>query len=315
MQKNSISSAKLAARITKAASKQTFYTIRALVDRDLIPDAYRAYGYFRWVDDTLDQDGLPQAQRTAFVERQIALLDRCYGGESPGDVCAEERMLVDLIQDHPAVDNGLHAYLQDMMAVMLFDTQRRGRLISQRELDEYTLWLASAVTEALHYFIGQRCYSPVNDIRYRSATAAHIVHMLRDTFEDIATGYYNAPREFLEAHGLSPQDVGSDAYREWVRGRVRLAREHIEAGKDYLTQVENLRCRLAGYAYIARFEGVLDSIEGEGYRLRADYPERKGLAAGLKMAWLTLWGALRPHCCMGMPRTPRGQIEPSIGEP
>ncbi len=42
----------LAASITKAASRQTFYTVRLLADRDLLDDAYRAYAYFRWVDDT-----------------------------------------------------------------------------------------------------------------------------------------------------------------------------------------------------------------------------------------------------------------------
>ena len=46
----------LAATITKAASKQTYYTIRLFVDRGRVEDAYRAYGYFRWVDDVLDAD-------------------------------------------------------------------------------------------------------------------------------------------------------------------------------------------------------------------------------------------------------------------
>ena len=45
---------KIAPAITKAASKQTYYTIRFLVDHDRVEDAYRAYAYFRWVDDTLD---------------------------------------------------------------------------------------------------------------------------------------------------------------------------------------------------------------------------------------------------------------------
>ena len=43
-----------ASSITKAASKQTYYTIRFLVDRERVDDAYRAYAYFRWVDDVLD---------------------------------------------------------------------------------------------------------------------------------------------------------------------------------------------------------------------------------------------------------------------
>ena len=46
----------LAASITKAASQQTYYTIRFLADRELVPDAYRAYAYFRWVDDALDAE-------------------------------------------------------------------------------------------------------------------------------------------------------------------------------------------------------------------------------------------------------------------
>ena len=44
----------LASVITKAASRQTYYTIRLLVDRPLVDDAFRAYAYFRWVDDVLD---------------------------------------------------------------------------------------------------------------------------------------------------------------------------------------------------------------------------------------------------------------------
>lgn len=33
---------------------------------------------------------------------------------------------------------------------MGFDAKRHGRLISQVELNEYTRWLATAVTEAMH---------------------------------------------------------------------------------------------------------------------------------------------------------------------
>ena len=55
MDKRLESNHNLAAGITKSASKQTYYTIRFFVDRDLVNDAYRAYAYFRWVDDVLDE--------------------------------------------------------------------------------------------------------------------------------------------------------------------------------------------------------------------------------------------------------------------
>ncbi len=49
--------------ITRSASKQTYYTIGFLVDRERVADAYRAYAYFRWVDDTLDE-GFVSADET-----------------------------------------------------------------------------------------------------------------------------------------------------------------------------------------------------------------------------------------------------------
>jgi len=283
----------LAPSITRAASKQTYYTIRFLVDRERIADAYRAYAYFRWVDDTLDAEAgsrpvlsageasapseIEASERSAFVNRQKSLLEGCYCGESPHDVNPEENMLVELIRSDVEKNSGLQSYLRNMMAVMAFDAGRRGRVISHAELNEYTRWLASAVTEAMHYFIGHGCYSPHNEARYMAVTAAHITHMLRDTFDDIQAGYYNIPREVLEANRISAQDWQGDAYRAWVRSRVGLARAYFKAGREYLKQVENPRCRLAGFAYVARFEGVLNAIEEDGYLLRVAYPEQEKL--------------------------------------
>jgi hypothetical protein len=117
--------------------------------------------------------------------------------------------------------------------------------------------------------------------------------MLRDALDDAEAGYYNLPREVAAAKIITPWDVGSRAYRDWVKGRVHEARLCFQAGRDYLAQVENLRCRIAGYAYIRRFEVVLDCIEREGYLLRAHYPERKDRGRGLEMMGWALWMALK----------------------
>lgn len=281
-------SAALAATITKAASKQTYYTIRYLVDDDRTADAYRAYAYFRWLDDTLDQDDASQPERLAFVARQKAVVTCAYQGGWPGITLPEERMLRDLVRDNGATASGLRAYIENMMAVMAFDAARRHQLITQEELDSYSRWLAVAVTEALHYFIGHDDYSPHGEARYAAAIGAHITHMLRDTFEDVEEGYYNVPGAFLRAQAITPGDVTNDTYRSWVQGRVALARSYFEAGKHYLAQVENGRCRLAGCSYIARFEGLLDTIEREGYQLRAAYPDHTGRAILARAARLSL---------------------------
>jgi phytoene/squalene synthetase len=195
----------------------------------------------------------------------------------------EEQMVADLIHANPAGHDGLSIYCQEMMAVMAFDAEHRGRLISQAELAEYTGTLARAVTEALHYFIGRGAASPQDETRYLAVAGAHLTHMLRDAVEDTAVGYYNIPREFLEANGIAPTAIHHHAYRAWVQEQVQSARRCLSAGKGYLARVASSRFRLAGYAYIGRFEVVLDLIEKEDYRLRAAYPERKSKQAALKI--------------------------------
>lgn len=273
----------LAAAITKAASKQTYYTIRFLADRKYIQNAYCAYAYFRWVDDWVDEQESSRAKRIAFVERQQELVNRCYRGESVFELLPQEEMLANLIEADHVANSGLQVYIRKMMAVMAFDAYRRGRLITGKELRDYSLNLATGVTEALHYFIGHNNDAPRKEARYLAVTGAHITHMLRDTCDDVAAGYFNIPCEFLEFYKLDPCETQSMAFRVWVRSRVRLARKYFAAGKDYLAQVENRRCRLAGSAYVARFETVLNAIEKDGYHLRTQYLERKSVNGALNI--------------------------------
>jgi len=220
-------------------------------------------------------------------------------------------MLIDLIQRDHEKDSGLQSYLRNMMQVMDFDASRRGRLISQVELNKYTRWLATAVTDNLHHFIGQGDFAPRDETRFLAVSAAHITHMLRDTYDDLQTGYYNIPREVLEANHIGVQEVRSDAYRNWVKSRVQLAREYFNAGKVYFARVQNLRCRLACYAYIARFEWLLDTIEREGYLLRPQYNERKSAGTGLRMGWLTLSSMFRLH---GVDALPQPDVSQRVGK-
>jgi hypothetical protein len=288
----------LAVGITKSASKQTYYTIRFFADRERVSDAYLAYGYFRWLDDVLDTGDSSKVVKMAFAQRQRSLLEACYLGEKWDDLCAEEWMLADLICQDTEANSGLRTYLRNMMDVMTFDAGRRGRVITQAELSVYSRKLATAVTEAIFYFIAHDDPPPPLENRYLAVTAAHITHMLRDAFEDAEAGYFNVASDFLQAHRFSPREVESRAYREWVCGRVQLARKYFNAGRGYLTQVKSTRRRLAAYAYMARFEWMLRAIERDHYCLRCDYPERKSLRAGIWMGWSALtsmlsWSGLR----------------------
>ncbi len=291
--------------MTHSASRQTYWTIRLLADRALVEHAYRAYAYFRWVDDSLDQPALTLPERRDFLARQQEFLASCIQAAPLAAACPQEKLLADLVVGFPGNREGLFSYLNSMMAVMAFDAERRGRLISQKELDTYTHDLALAVTDAMHTFIGRTSPPPPDQTRLTAVSAAHITHMLRDTLEDQKSGYFNIPREYLDAHGLTPFDVNHPAYREWVRTRVDQARRLFAAGRGYMQRVPCLRCRLAGHAYMARFEGILDTIQMEGYLLRHTYENGASAGGDWQRSWSVLTSLFAsqplPHSGGGFP--------------
>ena len=285
----------LAARITRDASHQTYFTVRLLVDRQLQANAFRAYAYFRWVDDYIDDHEISESDRLAFIDRQKTLIEKFYNRENPPTIFPEEYLLVKLIQSDTEKNSGLQIYIRNMMDVMIFDANRRGRLVSHIELANYTRSLATAVTEALHYFIGHNQRISHDYARYFSATAAHITHMLRDTAEDVCAGYYNIPGNYLLNRSIDPLDTNNPAYREWIRSRVELARQYFLIGKEHLNNVPNIRCLLAGYAYTARFEQVLTTIENDDFMIRLNYDDFRRPRDMAILGTRALFLALRTH--------------------
>lgn len=301
----------LAASITRDASRQSYLTIRWLADPRYRTDAFALYAWFRWLDDTVDERLPDCEQRLAFVARQRRLLALAVEGAptvevtdardaEAAPVAPEESLLIRLgarAADLGADGEPLLLSLRTMLDVMQLDACRRGRPVTQGELDEYTHLLAVAVTEALHHCIGHGTASPHDETRYAAVAGAHVAHMLRDLVEDLDAGYVNVPADVLAA-GACLDDLHSPAVRGWVRDRVELARSCFAIGRRYLERVEDPRCRLAGHAYTARFEWVLDAIERDGYRLRAGYPERATWRGGLRIAADAARSALvagRPH--------------------
>ncbi|HET6445076.1 MAG TPA: squalene/phytoene synthase family protein [candidate division Zixibacteria bacterium] len=281
-----INTADLARSITWQGSKQSYYTARLMVDRDLVDDFLRAYAYFRWMDDVIDISSSSSEERTGFIERQKELIDILYKQEIPDGLTQEEEILADLIRNDRFDQSGLQSFIKNMFAIIEFDAHRKGRLISGEELDWYTDRLARSVTDGLQYFVGNGYPYPQGEDRLLAAEAAHITHLLRDMVEDTEEGFINIPKEFLKKNGIGPLEFDSEIYRDWVKERVELSRSHFERGKRYLDSLGVLRCKLAGHWYCARFEGVLDMIEGDGYNLRSEYSESRNLSTWMQIAWL-----------------------------
>lgn len=285
--------ARLSRTITWAGSRQAFLTIRLLVDKALVDDAYRAYAYFRWVDDFIDSPIRSDSERTSFIQRQRDLVEHLYVDEQPPVLCREEEIDVDLINNDSGTNNGLQSYIRTMMDVMEFDASRKGRLISEQELTWYSDHLGKAVVDCIQYFIGNEYSYPHEPDQYKTAVAAHIVHMLRDMQQDISNGFFNIPGEFLQANGIQSGDVENQFLRDWVHDRVTQSRGLFKEGKAYLETTGVLRYRVAGHWYAARFEVVLDAIERDEYVLRSSYNKHLQPLGWLKLPATGIMPALR----------------------
>jgi phytoene/squalene synthetase len=288
-----VDTAQLAHSITRKSSKQSYYTACFLADKTLADDCLKAYAYFRWADDVVDEFSSSQSERMAFVARQKQLITDLYGMRPVDGLSPEEAMIADLIQNDKRENSGLKSFIHNFFAIIEFDALRKGRTISEEELKWYASRLGTAVTDAIQHFVCNEHAYPDGENRYLAATAAHITHMLRDMRSDISEGYINIPTEYIDDHDLNLEDVGNPAFRAWVRNRVELARVYFSKGKQYLDQLSVLRCKIAGYWYCARFETILDIIERDDYVLRADYGQRRSFINWLKIAGVAVSVTIR----------------------
>ena len=120
----------LAREITLNASKQTFFIIKILVDKGLKDDCYRAYAYFRWVDDMVDEVHQKKSEKIEFINRQVHLAELLFNGDRQVILSDEEEMLADLIFDDQCPQGLLKSYIYNFLSIIKFDADRHGERIS-----------------------------------------------------------------------------------------------------------------------------------------------------------------------------------------
>ena len=107
---------KLARAITRNGSKQAFFSIQFMVDKHLKDDAHRAYAYFRWVDDTIDETALSNKDRISFVSRQKGIINSLFNNGPLPALTPEEEIIVQLMMSRRGNIKKLKSYIQNMMA-------------------------------------------------------------------------------------------------------------------------------------------------------------------------------------------------------
>jgi phytoene/squalene synthetase len=239
----------LAEQITRKSSLQAYYIIRLLADKTLVNAAYRAYAYFRWLDDLVDDNNTKPNVIASRLKIQEKIIN--FGLKKKKlniNLCPEEKLLDDLLKTINQKDSKLRNYILNFFEVMKFDFKRRGKRISKKELEWYSNKIAEAVTNCIEYFVGNNSNHipyPQSKYNYHAARGAHKIHMLRDYQEDQKLGYFNIPKD---------ADIKKN---EWFNRQLKSAKKDFKLGKMYIAKISNIRTKIAAYLYCLRFERLI----------------------------------------------------------
>ncbi len=237
----------------------------------LLPSSNRSsfllwYGYFRWVDDVVDDGGLDRASASAFLDRQTRLVS----GEIPARECRtpEEQFAPALLGRH-GDDPAFITLLQDMLTAIRSDLERQHADAIRLE-DLETSWRTEVQSYlgTIGYFCGVRTSPPPGS---SAALGAKWVHILRDAQVDIDAGLRTLAADDLSAHGLDAKTLRNDpaclASRRWVSGKWRRAGRLLQDGSLDAQRVTDWRYRLIVAMLIAKYRCHLDDVERRGFVL------------------------------------------------
>lgn len=274
----------LAREITKKSGLETYYIIKFLADKHKVNDAYKAYAYFRWLDDQIDENLKNRKDKQKFIKRQKTIIELSYRRKKPAIVHPQERMITELIENDSKPNSKLKSYIMNFFSIIAFDAGRKDKIIPEKKLNWYSETIGKAATDCILYFIGNNISYTESTDQYKAASAAHIVHSLRDLKHDLKTGYINIPKEFLEKNKSDITNISDYELIPWVKNRTGLAKRYFESGKKYIKKLPNPKCKLAAILYCLRFEPLIFIIEKDKYILRENYNNRLNIMSCLKTA-------------------------------
>lgn len=193
------------------------------------------------------RQALAAAPPDAGERRLLEELGRCLPlvhALAPFDLAATQKVLATLIR---GMDKDLERFSNPTGALAVLETLA--------DLDEYCYLAAGCVgeywTELTRHHVAALAPLPAHDMLERGCRlgkALQLINVLRDAPRDLANGRCYWPRELLEAHGLTPEDLRTPA----ERGRARpvlaalhaLALGHFDAAWPYVLAIPAREPRL-----------------------------------------------------------------------
>jgi len=183
------------------------------------------YAYFRWFDDIVDSLRLHPEESRFIINRQKRFLSELYSEEPPEEISTEELFLAHLVRFDRTQGKNLRQDLENLVGSMEFDADRRGKVISSQELEQYIddnvipyVNIASSILNVKDF--------PKQDL-IEIARAGFVVNYLYDLREDLTLGYINISSEEIEQYEIYLENPDSREVQSWIRDKMNSLRDTL----------------------------------------------------------------------------------------
>jgi phytoene/squalene synthetase len=229
----------------KTVSPFSYYFGRLFFVSERREILYKAYGYFRWLDDIVDQAAIPRQQADEIIQRQSQLIAAWYEGRDSLQGQDTESLMKDVIQCNRPLGCPLRPMARGFLDALSWDVQRRYTIVEQEALDRYSQLLGCSYAHGLLFGFG---LSPVESryqtIVYLGGVASHLSHMIRDYEEDRELGYINISREALRRFQIDLDESQSANVRRWKRSLARKACAMFREARKQRNTLPTARARI-----------------------------------------------------------------------
>ena len=249
-----------------------FLVSRILLKPEIRNIAEALYEYFREIDDYIDEADGDRDEKMRFLDQRIEFLDGIYRGDYTQPVVPLDREILKVVRYDLAKGSHLRAAILRMFEVFRFDAARKGRLITGSEILASSRALSHSFVEMLLYFVNQGYEYKESDLLL--AHACHLIHMIRDYFNDQRLGYINIPKDEIARYNIKLDRTDDSNFRAWLRDRVYFIKRLLRRGEAGLSSIPDFRIRLIARLFSFRYEIVLKRIEENGYQLQTRYSSK-----------------------------------------
>jgi hypothetical protein len=230
-------------RAYHAAGEKRLWLARRLYPRLLGPAwryALLAFAYLKLFDDDVDEDADSVRAGDAFAVHR-ALAERCYAGEPPGPALPFVQQIGALVFQFDRANGApIRGFLSDAIESMAIDIARRGKLLSQAQIDANLHLGGGGTVRGIAWFAAPELELP-EPLVHALCDAYMGADSLIDLEHDLAFGVINVPAEVV-ARGLDP--FRPDArLAAWAQQQARLCEMRFDAALARLPEIESRRLR------------------------------------------------------------------------